>query len=434
MECICVEDERKGLPARRARRAHRSFGEQSSIILPHSDSLRTQSGYPDVVEKIKKRLEAVRSAKIPVSLVSALGVFVATLLKEAPEVFEKVIKKDGTKFHCSDNFLRKWLRETMHWSERRATREAHKLPEDWEELCTKAFLRMAYCIKHYDIPSEMIVNTDQTQLVYAPGSKLTWAETGSKQVSIIGLNEKRALTLVVSVSNNGELLPFQSIYAGKTEKVTPSKFSDKYRDSQGAGFRWEFSNTPTYWSTLETMKTMVNKILVPYFDEKRRILDLPPNQKAIWQIDAWSVHRSEEFRNWMGKNHPNIILQYVPAGCTGVFQACDVGIQRILKHSLKRSYHRDIVEDIKEQLDKGVEKVVIDRKLGQLRDSAVRWTWEAYETLNKEEIVKKVSWILARSDLLLTCVPGLCSVSHRHPQPLLRIPNQPGSESEAPRS
>ncbi len=99
----------------------------------------------------------------------------------------------------------------MKWSERCATREAHKLPENWEDLCEKAFLRLAYTIKEYDIPEELIVNTDQTQLVYAPGSKLTWTKSGSKQVSIIGLNEKRALTLVVSVACGGELLPMQSI-------------------------------------------------------------------------------------------------------------------------------------------------------------------------------------------------------------------------------
>ncbi len=137
-----------------------------------------QSKYPHVIELLKMRLEAVRSAKVPVSLVSARGVFLATLLKEAPEVLEKIIKKDGTKFHCSDSFLRKWLRQTMHWSERRATREAHKLPTNWEDLCTKTFLRIAYCVKHYEIPSELIVNTDQTQLVYAPGSKLTWTTYG----------------------------------------------------------------------------------------------------------------------------------------------------------------------------------------------------------------------------------------------------------------
>ncbi len=212
-----------------------------------------QAKYPEVSDKIAERLEAVRSAKAPLSLVTIRGIFLATLLKEAPEVLEKVVKKDGTKFHCSDSYLRKWLHDRMKWSERCATREAHKLPENWEDLCEKAFLRLAYTIKEYDIPEELIVNTDQTQLVYAPGSKLTWTKSGSKQVSIIGLNEKRALTLVVSVACGGELLPMQLIYAGKTKAVTPSEFAANYIESKYAGFRWEHSKTKTYWSTIETM-------------------------------------------------------------------------------------------------------------------------------------------------------------------------------------
>ncbi len=162
------------------------------------------------------------------------------------------------------------------------------------------------------------------------------------------------------------------------------------------------------------MQTLVDEIIAPYFADHRRKLGLPETQKAIWQIDAWSVHRSEAFRAWMRKHHSNIIVQYVPAGCTGVFQPCDVGIQRILKHSLKRSYHRDVVDDISEQLDKGTVKIVLDRKLGQLRNSAVRWTWEAFETLNKKEIISKVSNFVTSYRYCDThCKVGICSLPCR---------------------
>jgi hypothetical protein len=94
------------------------------------------------------------------------------------------------------------------WSKRRAMRAAQKLPDDWEYLCEHAFLCIAYGMKEEDIPAPLLVNTDQTQVVYAPGSKLTWAKTGSLQVTVIGEDEKCAFTFVVSVSNSGELLPF----------------------------------------------------------------------------------------------------------------------------------------------------------------------------------------------------------------------------------
>ena len=104
----------------------------------------------------------------------------------------------------------------MNWSERKATRAAHKLPDNWEDICEKSLLRIAHDMKEEDIPAALYVNTDQTQAVYAQGSNLTWTQTGSAQVSAVGEDEKRAFTAVVSVSNSGILLPFQAIYMGKS--------------------------------------------------------------------------------------------------------------------------------------------------------------------------------------------------------------------------
>ena len=87
---------------------------------------------------------------------------------------------------------------------------------------------------------------------------------------------------------------------------------------------------------------------------------------------------------------PNIILNFIHAGCTSVFQACDVGIQRIFKHSLKQSYHKDVVAGILKQIDDGADTIQIKKAVGGLRDQSVTWLWNVFQTLNKEVIVKKV--------------------------------------------
>ena len=342
-----------------------------------------------MVDSITKHLDRLREATAPITIVTVHGVIVATILKMAPEIFQKQ-SEDGSSFRCSDSYLRRWLHGTMLWSERRATRAAQKLPDDWEKLCLRAFLRIAYGIKEEDIPSELFVNSDQTQVVYAQGSKLTWAKTGSRQVTVIGEDEKRAFTVVVSVSNSGELLPFQAIYQGYSTKTCPSKSAKDYAAADAAGFRFEFSKSKTYWSTHETMHSLVDNIIEPYFAKQKATLGLPPSQKAIWKIDVWSVHRSEEFRGWMKDHYPNIILDFVPGGCTPVWQACDTGIQRIFKHSLKRSYHEDVVTAILKQMEDSMDAIRVDKRLGILRDQSVSWLWKAHQTLNKPEIVKKV--------------------------------------------
>ena len=104
----------------------------------------------------------------------------------------------------------------------------------------------------------------------------------------------------------------------------------------------------------------------------------------------WSVHRSEEFRGWMKTNHPNIILDFVPGGCTSVHQPCDVGIQRPLKLSIRRSYHEDIVAEFVSQLNYGSAILKIDDSIGLLRDRSVGWMWNAFLVLKNKELVKKV--------------------------------------------
>ena len=65
----------------------------------------------------------------------------------------------------------------------------------------------------------------------------------------------------------------------------------------------------------------------------------------------------------MKKKHPTII---VPGGCIGVFRPLNVGIQRILKLSMKRFAHRDIVDEVCAQIDPGITdfKVDTNRSMG----------------------------------------------------------------------
>lgn len=95
----------------------------------------------------------------------------------------------------------------------------------------------------------------------------------------------------------------------------------------------------------------------------------------------------------MRVNHPNIILDYVPGGCTSIMQPCDVGIQRPFKLSVKRSYQEDVVSEMLNQLgNEEVSAVNIDTRLPVLRDQSTRWIWNAYKAISREELVKKVTY------------------------------------------
>ncbi|KAF8220800.1 hypothetical protein L208DRAFT_1331743, partial [Tricholoma matsutake] len=66
--------------------------------------------------------------------------------------------------------------------------------------------------------------------------------------------------------------------------------------------------------------------------------------------------------------HPTIILNFIPGGCTGVAQPCDVGIQWPWKLSIKRSYHEDIISEILDKAQTKDEPITLDSQLPMLRD------------------------------------------------------------------
>ena len=221
------------------------------------------------------------------------------------------------------------------------------------------------------------------------GFNLTWTQTGSAQVSVVGEDEKWAFTAVVSVSNSGILLLFQFIYMGKSAQSCP--VSEELQCNPDSQISLQILQ---YWHLLVYTANYAR----PCWQHHCAVLlwteiqaGLPESQKSIWQIDVWSMHRSKEFRDWMKVHHPNIIMHYIPAGYTGVFQACNVGIQWIFKHSLKCSYHQDVVAEILQQIDKGNKSITVEKKLGIMRDQSVDWLWDAFKMLNNEQTIKKVN-------------------------------------------
>jgi hypothetical protein len=134
---------------------------------------------------------------------------------------------------------------------------------------------MAFIIKHEDIPSELMANSDQTQITLAQGCNMTYAPTNSKQVTTLGSEEKRAITVLVTLMNDGKVLPFQSIYKGMTSTSLPSKGAKNMMEACAAGFLFKSSKMSTYWSTQETMQHFVDTHLAPHFETIKVVLGFP---------------------------------------------------------------------------------------------------------------------------------------------------------------
>jgi hypothetical protein len=166
----------------------------------------------------------------------------------------------------------------------------------------------------------------------------------------------------------------------------------QFKDAQDLGFKLCFSNTDTYWSTFPLMCDYVCDILVPYWTRKKELIGAPDDQECILQLDVWSVHKSVQFRTWLDQQYPWIKYRFVPGGCTGIAQPCDVGVQRPFKLAIKRSQHTDIVEESLSLLkkDEAAHVIRLDTTLPTLCDKSLCWLINSYHAINKPHIVKQV--------------------------------------------
>jgi hypothetical protein len=161
---------------------------------------------------------------------------------------------------------------------------------------------------------------------------------------------------------------------GGTARSLPHTYAPWMAEAKKRGIQYNF-NPKNYWSSLALMQVYVSEILAPYFLAKKVLLGVAPDGYCLLQLDVWSVHRSYDFRKWLYDSYPWIVLDFVPGGLTGLWQVCDVGIQKPFKQAIRQAQLEDMVSETMGYLKDGVEPTAIrlDTTIGTLRDRSPRW-------------------------------------------------------------
>jgi hypothetical protein len=103
------------------------------------------------------------------------------------------------------------------------------------------------------------------------------------------VEDKKQVTLVVSSTANGNILPGQVVFTSTTHRCLPPLNEGKLKCINSS---WDLRR-----STFKTTKDLVHKVLLAYLHKQIQQLDLQANQKLVWLIDCWSVHKNKEFFN-----------------------------------------------------------------------------------------------------------------------------------------
>uniref|UniRef100_A0A1X7V5S5 DDE-1 domain-containing protein n=1 Tax=Amphimedon queenslandica TaxID=400682 RepID=A0A1X7V5S5_AMPQE len=150
---------------------------------------------------------------------------------------------------------------------------------------------------------------------------------GTKQVPIVEKEDKREITVAMTITASGHLLPFQVIYQGKT--VGCHAMITCYQD-------WNITQSDSHWSTESTMLEFLDKVVVSYVKQTRSELQLASNQPALALFDVFKAHRCESVVEKLRQNHIHQV--FVPAGCTGELQTLDVSVNSVFKESMKSHF------------------------------------------------------------------------------------------------
>ena len=148
------------------------------------------------------------------------------------------------------------LLKRMNFVKRKVTTAKSRYAVTEFERLKEEFLQdVVTTVEMEEIPSELILNWDQTGIKIVPSNTWTMEEQGSKRVDVAGANDKRQITAVFCGSLVGDFLPVQIIYQGKTPRCHP-----KYQFPPD----WNITHSPKHWSNEETMIEYVEEIIIPY--------------------------------------------------------------------------------------------------------------------------------------------------------------------------
>jgi len=75
-----------------------------------------------------------------------------------------------------------------------------------------------------EIPSELVLNWDQTEIMIVPSSSWTMHERSATRVELTGLKDKKQITAIFCGSIQGDFLPLQLIYKGTSCCLPRYKF------------------------------------------------------------------------------------------------------------------------------------------------------------------------------------------------------------------
>ena len=213
------------------------------------------------------------------------------------------------------------------------------------------------------------------------------AETGSKHVSRKGGNDKRGITVTLSETITGKILPFQLIYTGKTAR---SVLSVEFPN----GFCLSYN--PKHWSNEDETINLLESVVDPYFCQVREELGLQNDQKALILWDAFKAQSTDKVTKELKRF--NIVQVMVPKNMTHLLQSLDLtpnaSGKKMEKKCFSEYFTNAVTKEMLRDPKQDVTKIEVDLRLLSLKPDYAKVMRKVYEFLQLEKgcNVIKAGW------------------------------------------
>ncbi len=237
---------------------------------------------------------------------------------------------------------RKWalsILERMRYVKRKgSTAKSKETLTDFTKR-KEAFLKdIVDTVGMEDVPCELILNWDQTGIKLVPSSNWTMELSGSKRVEMLGMSDKRQITVVLCGTLLGDYLPPQVIYQGKTNRCHP-----RYEFPND----WNITHSPKHWSTEQTMLEYINIIVYPYVASVRH--QLKCDSPALVVIDNFKGQITPAVTDLLDTY--NIHTCLLPPNTTDKLQPLDISVNKPVKDFLRQRFDEWYSQEVFRQLE-----------------------------------------------------------------------------------
>ena len=273
---------------------------------------------------------------------------------------KKVFRPHSPSFGASRGWVEKFFAQ-YRLSLRNRTSVSQKLPRQLEGVLTKFYEDAGHFMRIGKHPRFLVGNMDETPAFFDMVPSKSICKTGSKECIVRTSGcEKKHVTIVLSVTADGKMLPPMIIFKGKTTKTI-----EKLRVPN----RFIVKNQAKAWMDEELMHVWLEYIWLKHTKLKLQKLGF---ENSLLTFDAFSAHKTDEVEAKLVQNKSDILV--IPAGCTSKCQPMDVCINKPFKSNLRKCWVGYVAK-------------VIDEKHDQIpppsRQHMVDWV-ESYNTISSD--------------------------------------------------